>query len=140
MVAADQGRQHQGGVASGRVPNTAPAGIVHRRSGRSTQEFVGIKTVKTLQRVLGIQELGLQARLLRVFQSRHGDPYAPSRRAATLRPGRPGSVLVRSELSRARQFAIAVEPGEKLVKARYVAEAFAVSVEDDYLVIELIGS
>jgi nitrite reductase/ring-hydroxylating ferredoxin subunit len=39
--------------------------------------------------------------------------------------------------TRARQFAITVEPGEELVKGPYVAETFAVSVEEDYLVIDL---
>ena len=40
---------------------------------------------------------------------------------------------------RARQFQVTVEPGEALVKGPYVAESFAVSVEEDYLVIELSG-
>jgi len=38
---------------------------------------------------------------------------------------------------RARQFQVSVEPGEKLVKGPYVAETFAVSVEEEYLVVEL---
>jgi 3-phenylpropionate/trans-cinnamate dioxygenase ferredoxin subunit len=37
---------------------------------------------------------------------------------------------------RARSYAVAVEPGEELVKGPYVAETFAVAVEEDYLVIE----
>ena len=41
--------------------------------------------------------------------------------------------------TRARQFTITVEPGEQLVKGPYVAETFAVSVEEDYLVIDLTG-
>jgi 3-phenylpropionate/trans-cinnamate dioxygenase ferredoxin subunit len=36
-----------------------------------------------------------------------------------------------------RQFAVSVEPGATLVKGPYVAESFAVSVEEDYLVIEV---
>ncbi len=40
---------------------------------------------------------------------------------------------------RARQFQVTVEAGEALVKGPYVAESFAVSVEEDYLVIELSG-
>ena len=40
---------------------------------------------------------------------------------------------------RARQFLVKVEAGEALVKGPYVAESFAVSVEEDYLVIELSG-
>ena len=40
---------------------------------------------------------------------------------------------------RARQFQVSVEAGEALVKGPYVAESFAVSVEEDYLVIELSG-
>ena len=38
--------------------------------------------------------------------------------------------------TRARQFAVTVEPGAQLVKGPYVAETFAVSVEEDYLVID----
>ena len=38
--------------------------------------------------------------------------------------------------TRARQFQVTVEPGEKLVKGPYVAETFPVSVEEDYLVVE----
>lgn len=36
-----------------------------------------------------------------------------------------------------RQFAVAVEPGRALVKGPYVAETFQVSVDQDYLVVEL---
>ena len=36
-----------------------------------------------------------------------------------------------------RSFEVKVEPGEQLVKGPYVAETFPVSVQDDYLVIEL---
>jgi nitrite reductase/ring-hydroxylating ferredoxin subunit len=38
---------------------------------------------------------------------------------------------------RARQFSVAVEPGAELAKGPYVAETFPVSVEEDYVVIEL---
>ncbi len=38
---------------------------------------------------------------------------------------------------RARQFQVTVEPGAELVKGPYVAETFPVSVEEDYLVVEL---
>ena len=41
--------------------------------------------------------------------------------------------------TRARQFAITVEPGAQLVKGPYVAETFPVSLEEDYLVIDLVG-
>ncbi len=41
--------------------------------------------------------------------------------------------------TRARAFKVSVEPGATLVKGPYVAETFAVSVEEDYLVIELAG-
>jgi nitrite reductase/ring-hydroxylating ferredoxin subunit len=40
---------------------------------------------------------------------------------------------------RARQFQVSVEAGEVLVKGPYVAESFAVAVEEDYLVVELSG-
>ena len=36
-----------------------------------------------------------------------------------------------------RQFKVAVEPGQDLVKGPYIAETFAVTVEKDYLVIEM---
>ena len=36
-----------------------------------------------------------------------------------------------------RQFKVSVEPGETLVKGPYVAETFAVSVEENYVVIEV---
>jgi 3-phenylpropionate/trans-cinnamate dioxygenase ferredoxin subunit len=36
-----------------------------------------------------------------------------------------------------RQFKIVVEPGEQLVKGPYVAETFPVSVEEEYLVVDL---
>ena len=39
--------------------------------------------------------------------------------------------------TRARQFAVTVEPGEKLVKGPYVAETFPVSVEEEYVVVEV---
>ena len=39
--------------------------------------------------------------------------------------------------TRARQFQVTVEPGEKLVKGPYVAETFPVSVEEEYLVVEV---
>jgi nitrite reductase/ring-hydroxylating ferredoxin subunit len=38
---------------------------------------------------------------------------------------------------RARQFQVRVEPGADLVKGPYVAETFPVSVEEDYLVLDL---
>jgi 3-phenylpropionate/trans-cinnamate dioxygenase ferredoxin subunit len=38
---------------------------------------------------------------------------------------------------KARNFKVQVEPGTELVKGPYVAETFAVTVEDDYLVIDL---
>ena len=39
--------------------------------------------------------------------------------------------------TRARQFQVTVEPGEKLVKGPYVAETFPVSVEEEYVVVEV---
>jgi 3-phenylpropionate/trans-cinnamate dioxygenase ferredoxin subunit len=38
--------------------------------------------------------------------------------------------------TRARQFQVTVEPGERLVKGPYAAETFPVSVEEEYLVLE----
>jgi len=38
---------------------------------------------------------------------------------------------------RIRQFEVAVAPGEEIVKGPYIAENFAVSVEEDYLVVEM---
>jgi len=39
--------------------------------------------------------------------------------------------------TRARQFQVTVEPGAKLVKGPYVAETFPVSVEEEYVVVEV---
>ena len=39
--------------------------------------------------------------------------------------------------TRARQFQVTVEPGETLVKGPYVAETFPVSVEEEYLVVDV---
>ena len=39
--------------------------------------------------------------------------------------------------TRARQFQVTVEPGETLMKGPYVAETFPVSVEEEYLVVEV---
>jgi 3-phenylpropionate/trans-cinnamate dioxygenase ferredoxin subunit len=38
---------------------------------------------------------------------------------------------------KARNFKVQVEPGSELVKGPYVAETFPVTVEEDYLVIDL---
>ena len=36
-----------------------------------------------------------------------------------------------------RQFKVAVEPGEELVKGPYLAETFAIMVEQDYVVVDI---
>ena len=38
---------------------------------------------------------------------------------------------------RIRQFSVEVAPGEEVVKGPYIAESFAVSVEEDYVVVEV---
>jgi hypothetical protein len=38
---------------------------------------------------------------------------------------------------RARHFDVTVEPGSQLLKGPYIAETFPVTVEEDYLVIDL---
>ena len=38
---------------------------------------------------------------------------------------------------RVRQYEVAVEPGAQVVEGPYVAETFPVSVEDDYVVVEV---
>ena len=38
---------------------------------------------------------------------------------------------------RIRQFEVTVTPGDELVKGPYIAESFPVSVEEDYLVVEI---
>jgi hypothetical protein len=38
---------------------------------------------------------------------------------------------------RARQFNVTVATGEELVKGPYIAESFPVSIEKDYLVVEI---
>ena len=67
-----------------------------------------------------------------------GIPALPVARLGVRHPHRP--VLVRSELDPgAAVCQVTVEPGAELVKGPYVAETFPVSVEEDYLVIELAG-
>jgi 3-phenylpropionate/trans-cinnamate dioxygenase ferredoxin subunit len=41
------------------------------------------------------------------------------------------------ETMKIRQFKVQVEPGETLVKGPYIAETFAVTVEENYVVIDL---
>ncbi len=41
---------------------------------------------------------------------------------------------------RVKQFRVTVEPGEEIAKGPYVVETFPVSVEEDYLVVDTVGS
>ena len=50
---------------------------------------------------------------------------------------RTGKSWVDPRSVRARSFPVTVEPGARLVEGRYVAETFPVSVEDEYVVVEL---
>ena len=49
---------------------------------------------------------------------------------------RTGKSWCEPERVQARQFAVSVAPGAKVVEGPYVAETFPVRVEDDYVVIE----
>jgi nitrite reductase/ring-hydroxylating ferredoxin subunit len=49
---------------------------------------------------------------------------------------RTGKSWCEPERVRARRYAVSVEPGARLVEGPYTAETFAVTVEDDYVVVE----
>jgi nitrite reductase/ring-hydroxylating ferredoxin subunit len=86
-----------------------------------------------------------QGRIVALVQSQGPGHYALARHNEFLRCPwhgwefdiRTGQSWCDPNTTRARQFRVTVEPGASLVKGPYVAETFAVSVEEDYLVIDL---
>jgi 3-phenylpropionate/trans-cinnamate dioxygenase ferredoxin subunit len=50
---------------------------------------------------------------------------------------RTGQSYCDPENTKLRQFKVAVEPGETLVKGPYIAETFTVAVEENYVVIDM---
>jgi nitrite reductase/ring-hydroxylating ferredoxin subunit len=86
-----------------------------------------------------------QGRIVALVQSQGPGHYALARHNEFLRrpwhgwefDTRTGQSWCDPNTTRARQFRITVEPGASLVKGPYVAETFSVSVEEDYLVIDL---
>jgi 3-phenylpropionate/trans-cinnamate dioxygenase ferredoxin subunit len=88
-----------------------------------------------------------QGRIVALVQSQGLGHYALARHNEFLRCPwhgwefdiRTGQSWCDPNTTRARQFRVTVEPGASLVKGPYVAETFAVSVEEDYLVIDLAG-
>ena len=50
---------------------------------------------------------------------------------------RTGQSWCNPEEARVRRYNVTVEPGERIAKGPYIAERFAVSVKDDYIVVEV---
>ncbi len=86
-----------------------------------------------------------QGRIVPLVQSDGPGSYRLDRRGEFLRCPwhgwefdiRTGQSWCDPQSTRARQFQVTVEPGSKLVKGPYVAETFPVSVEDQYLVVDV---
>ena len=86
-----------------------------------------------------------QGRIIALVQSDGPGHYALTRDREFLRCPwhgwefdiRTGQSWCDPKSTRARQFQVTVEPGEALMKGPYVAETFRVSVEEEYLVVEV---
>ena len=86
----------------------------------------------------------VQGRQVGLIESSEPGCYRYSRRGEIIRCPwhgwefdlRTGKSWCEPERVRARQFAVSVTPGAKVVEGRYVAETFPVRIEDDYVVIE----
>ena len=86
-----------------------------------------------------------QGRIIALVQSDGPGHYALTRDREFLRCPwhgwefdiRTGQSWCDPKSTRARQFQVTVEPGEALMKGPYVAETFPVSVEEEYLVVEV---
>lgn len=84
-------------------------------------------------------------RLLSLLRSDEPGTYRLSRRNEMLQCPwhgwefdiRTGQSWCDPERIRTRSYAVTVEPGEKLVKGPYTAETFPISVDGDYLVVEI---
>ncbi|MGB6537707.1 MAG: Rieske (2Fe-2S) protein [Xanthobacteraceae bacterium] len=83
-------------------------------------------------------------RLVGLIESSEPGCYRYSRRGEIVRCPwhgwefdlRTGKSWCEPDRVRARQFAVSIAPGAKLVEGPYVAETFPVRVEDDYVVLE----
>jgi len=86
-----------------------------------------------------------EGRIVPLVQSAGPGDYSLTRKGEFLRCPwhgwefeiRTGQSYCDPENTRLRQFKIAVEPGETLVKGPYIAETFTVAVEENYVVIDL---
>jgi len=86
----------------------------------------------------------IQGRLVGLIEASEPGCYRYSRRGEIIRCPwhgwefdlRTGKSWCEPERVRARQFAVSVALGARLVEGPYVAETFPVRVEDDYVVIE----
>jgi nitrite reductase/ring-hydroxylating ferredoxin subunit len=85
-----------------------------------------------------------QGKLTGLVESSQPGEYCYSRRGEILRcpwhswefDVRTGRSWCDPERLRARNYAVSVEPGARMVEGPYVAETFAVTVENDYVVVE----
>ncbi len=86
-----------------------------------------------------------QGKLTGLVQSSEPGEYRYSRRGEILRcpwhswefDVRTGRSWCDPERLRARNYAVSVEPGARVVEGPYVAETFPVTVENDYVVVEV---
>jgi 3-phenylpropionate/trans-cinnamate dioxygenase ferredoxin subunit len=86
----------------------------------------------------------VQGRLVGLIESSEPGCYRYSRRGEIIRCPwhgwefdlRTGKSWCEPDRVRARQFAVSVASGAKVVEGPYVAETFPVRIEDDYVVIE----
>ena len=86
-----------------------------------------------------------EGRLTGLIESSEPGKYRYSRRGEIIRcpwhgwefDVRTGKSWCEPSKVQARQFAVSVAPGSALVEGPYVAETFHVSVEDDYVVVEV---
>ena len=121
----------------------------------------GRKIIEVADRAVGIFNLGGEFFALRNRCPHQGGPVCTGRLAGFLESARPGDYNYsrRGEILRCpwhgwefdvrtgrswcdpkrmrlMNYAVSVEPGAKLVEGPYVAETFAVAVEDAYVVVE----
>ena len=86
-----------------------------------------------------------QGRLTGLVESTEPGSYRYSRRGEIIRCPwhgwefdiRTGRSRCDPQTLRARNYAVSVQPGAELVEGQYVAETFPVSVQDNYIVIEM---
>ena len=131
--------------------------------GRLSEFPPGTRKIVTVGgRSIGVFNIGGQFFALRNQCPHQGAPLCRGRVKGTTIPGKPyeyvygrdqeiiqcpwhgwefeiatGQSYCDPKTMQARQFAVEVAPGDELVKGPYVAEHFPVSVEQDYLVVEI---